>query len=141
MVKIHEMPDLRRMRYLINRLPMARLRVERAMSKAAKCTQSISAMPGGGQRCDQVADGAIRYAEAKEARDSILAELTTLRNALAPLLDALNSPLERTVMRMRYLDGLSARDIAYRLCYSEQHIFRVLQRAEGAVTSAMQMRP
>lgn len=140
MVKTNEMPDLRRMRYLINRLPMAKLRVERAMSKAAKCTQSLSAMPGGGQRSDPVADGAIRYAEAKEARDSILDELAALRDDLAPRLDALSSPLERTVMRMRYLDGLSARDIAYRLCYSEQHIFRVLQRAEGTVTAEARQR-
>lgn len=135
MVKTHEMPDLRRMRFLINRLPMAKLKVERAMSEAAQCTQSLSAMPRGVPRGDKVADGAIRYAEAKESRDRILDELTTLRSALVPHIDALQGPLERTTMRMRYMDGLSARDIAYRLCYSEQHIFRVLKRAEAKVTS------
>ena len=36
------MIDLRRMRYLMDRLPMARLNVERAMSRATKCTQRLT---------------------------------------------------------------------------------------------------
>ena len=41
------MIDLRKMRHLINRLPMARYRVDVAMSKATKVTATLSGMPHG----------------------------------------------------------------------------------------------
>lgn len=122
--------DLRRMRHLINRLPMARFRVDKAMSIAAKCTASMTGMPRGGGNGSQVERGAELLEEARAAYAKISEELRLMRMELLPMLEQLDDPLERTVMRMRYIDGYSVREVAYRITYSEQHIFRVLQKAE-----------
>lgn len=125
--------DLRRMRFLINRLPMARFRVERAMSKATRCTANLSGMPRGGSGSNPVEAGALMLADARGAYDAICAELSVMRAELQPLIPSLPDPLERTAMQMRYIDGVSAREIAWRLNYSEQHIHRVLRSAEHKV--------
>lgn len=121
---------LKRMRRLMNRLPAARFRVEMAKSKAEKCTAAITGMPHGANGGEsQVESGVERIMLAKNRLSEILAELAELEAMLAPLVDGLENPLERTVMRLRYFDRLSARDIAYRMAYSEPYVFRLLDRA------------
>lgn len=127
------MVDLRRMRYLMQRLPMARLNVERAMSRATKCTSTLSDMPHGSGISNPVADGAERLIEAKSALQRLQGELSEMRAQLLPVIDGLENPLERTIMQMRYMDGISAWDIAYDLNYSERRIFQLLKRAEGKI--------
>lgn len=128
------MINLRRMRYLINRQPMARFRLDQAMAKATKCTSSMTGMPhGGGYGGSQVERGAELLDAAREAYEAIRSELDAMRTKLRPLIEELPLPLERTVMRMRYMDGHSVREIAYRIAYSEQHIFRVLDTAEKKI--------
>lgn len=118
------------MRFLIDRLPMARFRIDKAMARAAKCTASLCGMPGGGGGGSQVERGVELLEAAREAHAAISQELYDMRLELQPLLETLEDPLQIAAMRMRYIDGLSAREIAYRLTYSEQHIFRVLQKTE-----------
>ena len=57
-----------------------------------------------------------------------------MRLELQPLLETLEDPLQIAAMRMRYIDGLSVREIAYRINYSESHIFLVLRRAEAKIS-------
>ena len=125
--------DLRRMRFLINRLPMARFRVEKAMSKATRCTASLTGMPRGGSGSNPVESGVLMLERAREALDDIRDEIDQMREELRPKVALLEDPLERTAMQMRYLDGSSAREIAWSLNYSEQHIHRVLRAAEAKV--------
>lgn len=124
--------NLRRMRILINRYPRACFNVDRAVSRAQKCTAQLTGMPGGGPG-STVADGVELIMQAEEVRDAIAQELARMRAQLSPLLDALDDPLEKTAMRMRYMDGMSAREIAFRLSYVERWIFRVLSRAEEKI--------
>ena len=126
------MVNLRKMRILINRYPRACFNVERAMSRAQKCTAQLTGMPGGGSG-STVADSVELVMQAEEARDRIAAELAHLRAELAPMIDALSDPLEKTVMRMRYMEGVSVREIAYRLSYVERWIFQKLRRAEEKI--------
>lgn len=124
------MINLRRMRFLMNRLPMARFKVERAMSKAAKCTANLTGMPRSGGMGNQVEDGAELLDTAKAAYKAIQDELEAMRDELAPVIAGLEKPLERTVMHMRYIEGRSVREIAYGIAYSEPHIFEVLRHVE-----------
>ena len=127
--------NLRRMRYLINRLPMARFRVEKAISTATRTTAPITGMPGGSGISDPVQHGAELLEIARKRYRDVRDELTAMRREVKPLIDALDDPLERTVMQMRYLDGASAREIAYRLSYSERHVFRELREAEKKIVN------
>ena len=77
------MIDLRRMRYLMDRLPMARLNVERAMSRATKCTQRLTMAAGGGGYGDAMSENAIRLSIAREKRDGILCSGSLCRCAIS----------------------------------------------------------
>ena len=126
--------DFRRMRRLINRMPMARLNVDRALARSARMTAQYSDMPRGGNKVsDPTSEGAILYMIAKEAYKSLKAELEGMQHEVEPRIDALELPLQRNAMRMRYIEGRSVREIAYYLNYSEQHIFRVIQAAEEKI--------
>lgn len=126
--------DLRRMRFLMNRLPMARFRVEKAMAKATKCTAVLTGMPRSGGSGGCAMDSSMELLEkARGAYAALIAELAEMRQDLAPVIDLLDKPLERTVMQLRYMEGMSGREIAYQLCYSEQHIFRELAAAEKKI--------
>lgn len=127
--------DLRRMRFLMNRLPMARFRVEKAMAKATKCTAVLSDMPRGGASGDNMDRGVELLERARGSYAALIRELETMRKELEPFIALLDRPLERTVMQLRYIDGMSGREIAYQLCYSEQHIFRELAAAEKKLTA------
>ncbi len=129
------MVNLRRMRHLINRLPMARFRVDQAMAKATKCTATLSGMPGGCGEGSQVERGVELLERARENYLSMRQELDEMRQEIGPQIEQLPHPLQKMVMRMRYMDGYSAREIAYRLSYSEQHVFRVLSASERIVES------
>ena len=124
------MIDLRRMRFLMNRLPMARFKVEKAMAKATKCTSVLTGMPRGGGTGNQVETGAELLDAAKAAYNAIQDELAAMREELSPIISQLERPLERTVMHMRYIEGRSVREIAYGIAYSEPHIFEVLRHVE-----------
>ena len=123
--------DLQRIRFLNNRLPAARFRIDRALSTATRVTAAIDGLPrGGGSGDGPVSHGVELIEEARDAYRAIQRELDGLRSQARPLIDALDDPLERQVASLRYLQGLTVRQIAYRLCYSEQHVFRVMARAE-----------
>lgn len=122
--------NLRRMRYLINRLPSAQFRVDKAMANATRSTSVITGMPHGSATGDRMAENVILLDLAKQARDRIASELESMRAQLGPMIESLDAPLQRTAMRFRYMEGRSVREIAYALNYSEQHIFRILKQAE-----------
>ena len=127
------MINFHRMRFLINRLPSARFRVDKAIAKATKTTTILTGMPRGSSMGSQVEDGALLIEYAKQALESITTELEAMRKELRPMVEALESPLQKSAMRMRYLEGHSVREIAYSLNYSEQHIFRILTIAEKII--------
>lgn len=126
--------DFRKMRRLINRVPMARLNMDRALVRSSRLTAQYSDMPRGGSKPgDPTADGAILYMTAKEAYERLVDELLEMRCELRPKIDRLDSPLQKNAMRMRYLEGRSVREIAYYLNYSEQHVFRTISHAEEKI--------
>ena len=124
------MVDLRRMRFLINRLPAARFRVDKAMANATRVTSVLTGMPRGSTSDDRMAENVILLDLAKQARDQIATELEDMRKQLGPMIEALDVSLQKSAMRLRYMEGRSVREIAYSLNYSEQHIFRILQQTE-----------
>lgn len=104
-----------------------------AREAATRTTATLTGMPRGGGVSDPVGDGVSRMEEARYWLRAIQEELEGMRAELGPVIEELEEPLERAVMQMRYLDGVSAREIAYRLSYSERHIFRTLAEVERKV--------
>ncbi len=119
---------------MINRLPAAEFRVLQAKSAATKRTAVLSGMPRGGGVGNPTEAGALRVDLAKEALSEIKEEIASARAVIGPKIEALEHPLSQMVMTMRYMEGFSVRDIAYRLNYSEQHIFRIISRSEQKIS-------
>ena len=98
-----------------------------------RTTPVLSDMPHGTEVSSPVERGYMMIEAAKEAVYIIETELGAMRETLADHMEVLTDPLEITAVQMRYMDGRSVREIAYSLNYSEQHIFRVLNRAEKKI--------
>jgi len=127
------MVNFSRMRFLINRLPAARFRVDKAIARATKTTTILTGMPRGSGTGSQTEEGVLLIDYARQALESITTELEGMRTELKPLIESLESPLQKNAMWMRYIEGHSVREIAYCLNYSEQHIFRILTIAENKI--------
>lgn len=110
----------KRMKFLLNRLPMARIRVDRAARQAAWGSESD-----------------LRLLEtAREGYRALRKELEALREEARPAIEALERPIEREVMTLRYLRGLTVREIAYRVGYSDVHTFRLIAQAEKRISAS-----
>lgn len=124
------MVNLYQMRLLMRHTLKVQWKIEQEEAKATKTTTVITGMPHGGGGRDHVADGAIQIAEIKAAYQEILDELQRNRDELDPLIDSLENPDDRAVMRLRYIKGFSPEDIAEAIHRTDRSIYYYLSRAE-----------
>lgn len=66
----------------------------------------------------------------QEAHDRTRAALEDQRNELRETLKDCKPGNEKTLLEFRYLQGMTAREIAAALHFSEQYVFRILKRGE-----------
>ena len=124
------MVNLYQMRQLMRQTIKVRWKVEKEMARATKITTVLTGMPRGGGGSDQVADGAIRVDEVKAAYRAVLEELERMQRELDPLIDTLDNPDDRAVMRLRYIEGYSPEDIAEAIHRTDRSVYYYLSRAE-----------
>ena len=134
------MTDFVKMRELIRQEERYRWAVEKQMAKATKITSTLSksGRSGSGQTGSQVEDGAVELAPLKEEYTEIKEELDAMRAELRVSISKLRAPryrLDKTCLRMRYLQGISVRKIAASLNYHEQYLFRKMREAEDLITT------
>lgn len=131
------MTNFERMRLLIRQEERYRWAVEKQMAKATKSTTTLSPAAGRGTRTgSQVEDGAIMLAalrdEYKEICDELDEARKELRDSIARIRNA-KSRLEKTCLRMRYLQGMPVRKIAISLNYTEDYLHRKMRDAEALI--------
>ena len=124
------MVNLFRMRMLMRYTIKARWKVEKEMARATKITTVLTGMPRGSGGHDQVADGAIQVDEVKKAYKETLGELEQMQRELDPLIDTLENPDDRAVMRLRYIECYSPEDIAEAIHRTDRSVYYYLSRAE-----------
>lgn len=124
------MINLYRMRQLMRYTIKARWKVEKEMARATKITAVLTGMPHGGAGHDQVAEGAIKIDEVKAAYRETLGELEQMQRELDPLIDDLDNPDDRAVMRLRYIECCSPEDIAEAIHRTDRSVYYYLSRAE-----------
>ena len=128
------MVNLCRMRWLMRVTIKARWKVEKEMAKATKITTILTGMPHGGGTHDQVSDGAIKVDAVKQAYREVLGELEQMQKELDPLIDHLDNPDDRAVMRLRYIECYSPEDIAEAIHRTDRSVYYYLSRAEDRLT-------
>ena len=132
------MTDFKKIRMLIAQEERYRWAVQKQMSRATKSTASFSASGGcgGRQTTSRVEDGAIIIEELKGQLDEIMEELTAARDELKDTMTRIRGQqyrLEKTCLKMRYMQGISVRKIAVALNYSEDYIHRKVRAAEALI--------
>ena len=124
------MVNLYRMRQEMRKTLKVQWKIEQEEAKATKTTTVITGMPHGGGGHDQVADGVINILDIKAAYREVLESLERMRKELDPLIDSLDNPDDRAVMRLRYIKGFSPEDIAEAIHRTDRSIYYYLSRAE-----------
>ena len=85
-----------------------------------RCAELIRATDGAGENLAALDAELVRQAEA----------LAALQLRAGNIIDALSDPVDREVMRYRYLDGLNWRDICVRTGFGRTWLWKVHARAE-----------
>lgn len=106
-------------------------RVDSKMEQLIRCrarlqslTASYSDMPRGGKSKDWT-DLVVRCTELEEMLEDELKELYDLRHSIVLAIEALENPMQRTVLELRYLNGYSWQKIMEKTNYADRSIFRM----------------
>ena len=132
------MTDFERMRVLIRQEERYRWAVEKQKAKASKMTSVISqtGRAGTARQGSRVEEGAVMLAALEDEYKEILDELTAARNELKDSIARIRNAkarLEKTCLRMRYMQGMSVRQIAVSLNYTEDYLHRKMRGAEALI--------
>ena len=95
--------------------------IERLRSQAEKMTAVLSAEPKGGSGKDRMAvvDDIV---DKKRQLEEKVHEAFAARSAIVQAIDAVKSPLHRSVLAWRYLNGATFEEIAVREGYTYNHM-------------------
>lgn len=130
------MIDFVRMRQLMKTEERLHWAMERERAKAEKMTASFSRNGGkGGEPSSRVEDGAIALSVLKDEYKLVTEELEQQRKELQKYLRRLED-IHRTVMKLRYMKGMSCRKIAEKLNYSRDHVCHMVKGAEVEIEKA-----
>lgn len=130
------MVDFVRMRWLIKKVPKLNFDIERAESNATISGIGYSDMPKAQSRGDRMERSVISLSDARDAYNEVINELNGMRKELIPMIDTLEDPDARAVMRLRYIHGYSPDEIADRniALMSRASVYRWLRKSESAIT-------
>lgn len=120
-----------RMRHLMKVLPDMAFECDKAMGTVR--SPNMDGMPHGTGNHSAVEDAAVIHEQVMEAYREAAYELDDMRAQLVPVIPMLEDEQQRAIMRMRYLNDTSIAVIAEVHHYSERHVWRLLDEAEGAV--------
>ena len=95
----------------------------RLKAKAEKTTSILSDMPKGGGQSRE--DTIIKMIMLGEKIDAEVDKYVDLRADIEKLISTVQNPTYQTVLRYRYINGLTCLQIAMRMDYSEDHVKRL----------------
>lgn len=118
--------DLKNIRDCHAQIASLKGRIERLQSSlSSPATSRLSHAPGSsGSPGDPVGDGVIRLADMEEELQQRIAELELNIRRVEEDIDAM-PPRERSIIRARYVDGLSWRKVGKAVGYSKEHCKRI----------------
>ena len=101
--------------------------IEEAYDRATSCTQRLKAVSvtGGNAAYDRMAEDVVMVAD---STDQLKAVIKRIDRELANVLSAIDSvpdEMQKTVLTLRYVEGLGWVDISDRLHYEERQVFVV----------------
>lgn len=125
------MIDFKHLRKLIRQEERLRWAVRRMEDRATRTTPTYSAAPRVGGNGQQMEENVIRLLMVKEQHELIRAELGQARSELQKKMELIPDGVQRAALGMRYIQGMSIREIMQAMNYSERQVFRILEEAES----------
>ena len=101
-------------------------RVESAMLSPK--IQALDGMPHGSGGGDPLADVVSTHLELVEKYKQKLANCWKLMDEVETLISGLDDPTERTLARLRYIDGFTWEEICFKMTYSWPQVHRIHSR-------------
>lgn len=98
---------------------------ERIMSRLTRMTSSISGMPHGGGESDKLTDGVGKLVELDKEIDARVDGLVELRREIEGKISALDSDMQRRLLKLRYIDGMTWERVAVEMGYERRQICRI----------------
>lgn len=123
---------LKRYRAIMGRIEAKMEQIERMENALYPGAQILSGMPGGGHAGDGMdkADSVIDKLRTMQKKIfSEIAELDLARDEIIHAIDAIPSETLREVLELRYINMLSWKEVARRMDYTEDNIYKLHQDA------------
>ena len=115
---------LRRYRAMITRRDSLQRAIEEAYDRATSCTQKLRAVhvDGGNAAYDRMAEDVIKVADSTEQLKAVMGQIDQELQEILRAIDAVPDEMQKTILTLRYIEGLGWTDIQERLHYEERHI-------------------
>lgn len=115
---------LNQYRLLDRRIESKSEQLMRMRARLQSLTASYSDMPRGGKATNWT-DLSDKCMELEEQLNHEISELAKTRHEIMVSIEGLESPLQRTILEMRYMSGYTWKAIVNKLPYEEAQIYRV----------------
>lgn len=134
---------LQRYRWQLIRRDALTQEIEDHYSRAYSCTVRLNPYraSGGGAAYDRMAEDICRAADAKQQLARAIAELNAALAFALKLADVPTDDRQKTVLHLRYIDGLDWTDIQAKMAYEKTQVFTIHGRALLAVNRYLQKNP
>lgn len=131
---------LQRYRWQLIRRDALAKEIEDHYSRAYSCTVRLNPYraSGGGAAYDRMAEDICRAADAKQQLAAKIAELNAAMQRVLALIDIPTDERQKTVLTLRYVNGLSWLDIQDRMGYERTQTLVLHGRALAAINRHMQ---
>ncbi|MDD3230984.1 MAG: hypothetical protein PHE09_17485 [Oscillospiraceae bacterium] len=98
-------------------------------SRATKITPALTGMPGGGAAGDRIQDAVEKIVALEGEIDVEIDRLLQVRGEIEKAIKTVPDDTLRTLLELRYIDGLTFEQIAVRMNYAFRHITRLHGKA------------
>lgn len=134
---------LQRYRWQLIRRDALAQEIEDHYSRAYSCTVRLNPYraSGGGAAYDRMAEDICRAADAKQQLARAIAELNASLAFALKLADVPTDDRQKTVLHLRYIDGLDWTAIQEKMAYEKTQVFTIHGRALLAVNRYLQKNP
>lgn len=109
-------------RWLDIRIDAKLEQIERLRELAARRTAAYGSSGGGAGKPDRRADVVVRIVDAEKELDADIDRLQTLRADILHTISQLPDPRMRTLLELRYINGMKMSEIAERMNYSVRNV-------------------
>lgn len=103
--------------------------LSRWRSRAEKITPTLSQAPGGGGNGDRVADAVEKIMGIEEEINADVDRLISIRSEVEKAIKSVPDETLRTLLELRYIDGLTWEKIAVRMNYCYMQVCRLHGKA------------